>query len=149
MNVIPTGLALGAEIANIDLSKEVSAADRDFIVNAYTEHLVLLFRGLIRDERVPICARFALIAGGLYLAMPIDLEALYNGQAVSAGSHFFATSVFGLARVNPGGTLDAGFKGGKFFFKLPALPGVDAETKFKDPNGVVFDVAEHDWQTKE
>jgi catechol 2,3-dioxygenase-like lactoylglutathione lyase family enzyme len=41
-------------------------------------------------------------------------------------------------------------KGGKFFFKLPALPGVDAETKFKDPNGVVFDVAEHDWrQAKE
>jgi uncharacterized delta-60 repeat protein len=32
-----------------------------------------------------------------------------NGQAVTAGSHFLATSVFGLARVNPDGTLDAGF----------------------------------------
>ena len=38
MNVIPTGLALGAEITGIDLSKEVSAAEREFIVNAYTEH---------------------------------------------------------------------------------------------------------------
>ena len=36
--------------------------------------------------------------------------------------------------------------GGRFFMKLPeGYPGVDAETKFKDPNGVVFDVAEHDW----
>jgi uncharacterized delta-60 repeat protein len=32
-----------------------------------------------------------------------------NGQALVAGSHFLATSVFGLARVNSGGTLDAGF----------------------------------------
>ncbi len=36
--------------------------------------------------------------------------------------------------------------GVKFFFKLPALPGVDAETKFRDPNGIVFDIAEHDWR---
>ena len=45
MNVIPTGRALGAEITGIDLSKEVSAAEREFIVNAYTAHQVLLFRG--------------------------------------------------------------------------------------------------------
>ena len=45
MNVIPTSPALGAEITGIDLSKEVSTADREFIVNAYTKHLVLLFRG--------------------------------------------------------------------------------------------------------
>lgn len=36
--------------------------------------------------------------------------------------------------------------GGRFFMELPGdYPGVEAETKFKDPNGVVFDVAEHDW----
>jgi taurine dioxygenase len=46
MNVIPTGRALGAEIAGIDLSQEISAAQREFIVDAYTKHLVLLFRGL-------------------------------------------------------------------------------------------------------
>jgi taurine dioxygenase len=45
MNVIPTGRALGAEITGIDLSKDISAAQREFIVDAYTKHLVLLFRG--------------------------------------------------------------------------------------------------------
>jgi taurine dioxygenase len=45
MKVIPTGRALGAEITGIDLSKDVSAAQREFIVNAYIENLVLLFRG--------------------------------------------------------------------------------------------------------
>src|SRR5918992_875824 len=45
MDVIPTGRALGAEIIGIDLSKDVSAAQREFIFNAYSEHLVLLFRG--------------------------------------------------------------------------------------------------------
>jgi taurine dioxygenase len=45
MDVIPTGRALGAEITGIDLSKDVSAAQREFIFDAYTKHLVLLFRG--------------------------------------------------------------------------------------------------------
>jgi catechol 2,3-dioxygenase-like lactoylglutathione lyase family enzyme len=36
--------------------------------------------------------------------------------------------------------------GGEFFMELPNYPGVDAEKKFKDPNGIVFDVAEHDWR---
>jgi hypothetical protein len=35
-----------------------------------------------------------------------------NGQAVADGAHFFGTSLFGLARVNPDGTLDADFGGG-------------------------------------
>jgi catechol 2,3-dioxygenase-like lactoylglutathione lyase family enzyme len=36
--------------------------------------------------------------------------------------------------------------GGEFFMQIPDdLPGVDAETKYKDPNGVVFDIADHDW----
>jgi taurine dioxygenase len=45
MNVIPTGRALGAEITGIDLSKDVSAQQREFIFNAYVDNLVLLFRG--------------------------------------------------------------------------------------------------------
>jgi uncharacterized delta-60 repeat protein len=32
-----------------------------------------------------------------------------NGQAVAGGAHFLSTSPFGLARVNPDGTLDTGF----------------------------------------
>ena len=33
--------------------------------------------------------------------------------------------------------------GGEFFMQLPNYPGVDAEKKFKDINGIVFDVSEH------
>ena len=36
--------------------------------------------------------------------------------------------------------------GGEFFMESPEYPGVDAETKFKDVNGVVFDVSEHNWR---
>ena len=36
--------------------------------------------------------------------------------------------------------------GGEFFMQLPSYPGVDAEKKFKDLNGIVFDVSEHDWR---
>jgi catechol 2,3-dioxygenase-like lactoylglutathione lyase family enzyme len=40
--------------------------------------------------------------------------------------------------------------GGEFFMELPRYPGVDAERKYKDINGIVFDVSEHDWrQAKE
>ena len=36
--------------------------------------------------------------------------------------------------------------GGSFFMELPDdIPGVDAETKYKDLNGLVFDVSDHDW----
>jgi hypothetical protein len=35
--------------------------------------------------------------------------------------------------------------GGEFFMQLEAHPGVDAEKKYKDVNGVVFDVSAHDW----
>jgi len=36
--------------------------------------------------------------------------------------------------------------GGTYFMELPEYPGVDAETKFKDVNGVVFDVSDHNWR---
>lgn len=45
MEIIPTGGPLGAEVAGIDLAKDVSDADRDAIFNAYIDNLVLLFRG--------------------------------------------------------------------------------------------------------
>ena len=35
--------------------------------------------------------------------------------------------------------------GGEFFMELPSYPGVDAETKYRDVHGVVFDLSEHDW----
>jgi uncharacterized membrane protein YkvA (DUF1232 family) len=42
-------------------------------VAAFLPNLVLLFRGLAADERVPRRAKAALILGAIYLAMPIDL----------------------------------------------------------------------------
>ena len=35
--------------------------------------------------------------------------------------------------------------GGEFFMQLPRYPGVDAERKFKDADGIVFDITEHGW----
>jgi uncharacterized delta-60 repeat protein len=43
-------------------------------------------------------------------ALAVAVQA--NGQAVVGGAHFFSTSLFGLGRVNPDGTLDAGFGNG-------------------------------------
>lgn len=42
-------------------------------VAAFLPNLVLLFRGLATDPRVPRRAKVALVVGGIYLAMPIDL----------------------------------------------------------------------------
>ncbi len=35
--------------------------------------------------------------------------------------------------------------GGKYMGVSPGPPGVNAEHKFRDPHGVVFDVSEHGW----
>ena len=35
--------------------------------------------------------------------------------------------------------------GGKYLGVSPGPPGVNAEHKFRDPHGVVFDVSEHGW----
>jgi uncharacterized delta-60 repeat protein len=43
-------------------------------------------------------------------ALAVAVQA--NGQAVAGGAHFLSTSPFGLARVNPDGTLDTGFGSG-------------------------------------
>ena len=42
-------------------------------LSTFIPNLAALFVGLGRDDRVPRRAKLALIAGGLYLAMPIDL----------------------------------------------------------------------------
>lgn len=58
-----------------------------------------------------------------------------------AGLHHFGVLVDDVQKARE--TIEA--NGGRFFLKLPQYPGVDAEEKFKDPNGIVFDVAAHDW----
>jgi uncharacterized membrane protein YkvA (DUF1232 family) len=42
-------------------------------IAAFLPNLLALFRGLLGDDRVPRRAKIALVAGGLYLAMPLDL----------------------------------------------------------------------------
>ncbi len=39
--------------------------------------------------------------------------------------------------------------GGEYFTTLPdGIPGLQAEVKYRDLNGIVVDVAEHPWQTE-
>ncbi len=45
LTVTPTGAALGADVSGVDLSRPLSRADYDAIVQAYRDHLVLRFRG--------------------------------------------------------------------------------------------------------
>lgn len=58
-----------------------------------------------------------------------------------AGLHHFGFVVDDLEKTRA--AIEAA--GGSFFMTLPAYPGVDAESKFRDVNGVIFDVSEHDW----
>ncbi len=38
--------------------------------------------------------------------------------------------------------------GGTYYTRLPdGIPGLQAETKYKDPNGLVFDISSHGWST--
>ncbi len=45
IEIAPSGRALGAEVRGVDLSKPLDGATRDALEAAWTEHLVLLFRG--------------------------------------------------------------------------------------------------------
>ena len=59
LKVIPTGAALGAEIAGVDL-RAISDAEFDAIYRAWIDHLVLLFRGqsLGDDNLIAFSLRF-------------------------------------------------------------------------------------------
>ena len=50
VSVRPTGTALGADIEGIDLAQELSAATVDAIKQAWSDHLVLRFRGQRLDD---------------------------------------------------------------------------------------------------
>ena len=75
------------------------------------------------------------------LAFPEGTEGRINGPDW-AGLHHFGFVVDDAAAT----ARKIEQSGGRFFMQLPDnYPGVDAETKFKDPLGIVFDVSEHDW----
>ena len=50
VSVRPTGTVLGADIEGIDLAQELSAATVDAIKQAWSDHLVLRFRGQQLDD---------------------------------------------------------------------------------------------------
>lgn len=64
-----------------------------------------------------------------------------NGQIVFGGSHFFATSVFGLARVNSNGNIDPPFgTGGVVTTDFQGDDGID--TLLTQPNGDIVAVGD-------
>ena len=62
-------------------------------VAAFVPNLVLLFRGLATDPRVPRRAKVALVVGGVYLAMPIDLVPDFIPIAGQADDAIIAAAV--------------------------------------------------------
>lgn len=97
----------------------------------------------VAQATAPIGDAISLSDGVMNLTLlnfPVGAKGMINGPGW-AGLHHFGFVV---------DSLDESMKkveaeGGKFFMKLPPFPGVDAETKYKDPNGVAFDMSEHDW----
>lgn len=62
-------------------------------LSTFIPNLAALFVGLSRDHRVPRRAKVALIAGGLYLAMPIDLVPDFIPVAGQADDAIVAAAV--------------------------------------------------------
>lgn len=69
-------------------------------LSTFVPNLAALFVGLGRDERVPRRAKVALIAGGLYLAMPIDLVPDFIPVAGQADDAIVAAAVLRFVLVS-------------------------------------------------
>ena len=54
MEIIPKKAALGAEVFGIDATKPISVANKQALMDAWHEHLVLLFRGQDLDAQQQI-----------------------------------------------------------------------------------------------
>ena len=62
-------------------------------ITAFLPNMVVLFRGLATDPRVPRKAKAALVIGGLYLAFPIDLVPDFIPIAGQADDAIIAAAV--------------------------------------------------------
>lgn len=81
VKVISSGKALSADIEGIDLSKALDASTRTTIVQAWSEHLVLRFRGQKLSD--PDLERFSAMLG------PLDKAPTYSkGVRTDVGSDF-------------------------------------------------------------
>jgi taurine dioxygenase len=78
IQVIPTGAALGAEIRGVDISKPLSAKDRDAIRAAWLKNLILLFRDQSLDD--PALMAFARNFGALEHAPSNENSAKFGGD---------------------------------------------------------------------
>ena len=99
----------------------------------------------VGDAKSPIGNAISLSDGIMNLTLlnfPDGKGGMINGHDW-AGLHHFGFVVRDKKEVNK----KIEKAGGQFFMELPAYPGVDAETKYKDINGVVFDVSDHTWRT--
>ena len=63
IEIIPTGKALGAEVRGVDLSRPLNPSNIQAVLDAWSGHLVLLFRGQFISD--PELIRFSRIFGDL------------------------------------------------------------------------------------
>ena len=97
----------------------------------------------VAKTNAPIGDAISLSDGVMNLTLlnfPEGAKGMINGSTW-AGLHHFGFVVDDLEASKK----QVKSEGGKYFMTLPPFPGVDAETKYKDPNGVVFDMSEHEW----
>ena len=81
-------------------------------------------------------------AGLVALSSPgIDPLALYS---TPAAEHVFSMREY-LGRLPPAFEVAIEAPGGSYFFSMGDPSRKNAEFKFKDPEGVVFDISKHGW----
>lgn len=97
LEVVPTGGPLGAEIRGIDLAEPVSAATRQVLVDAWTDHLVLLFRDQELSE-----AQF-LAAAGIFGGSQLSVSRVRPGAEAEAHSKASAPEICVLHNLGPDG----------------------------------------------
>ena len=97
IEVVPTGKALGAEIRGADLSCPLDSSDIHAVLDAWFQHLVLLFHGQFISD--PEFIRFSRIFGDLdpcppnalgkqhsaeHLELAIVSNAMVNGEPLGS-----------------------------------------------------------------
>jgi taurine dioxygenase len=80
IEVIPSGAALGADVRGVDISRPISAADRDSILDAWHRHLVLRFRGKVLTD--PQLLALARNFGELQFAPSNEVSDKFGGDHV-------------------------------------------------------------------
>jgi predicted enzyme related to lactoylglutathione lyase len=99
----------------------------------------------------------SVLASGVYLSDGEINIALLNyktddmsGMAAAGGKDFVGTHHFGFQVDDAEAIKDKiSAHGGQFFMDLPALKDtLYYEEKYRDPEGVIFDVSQHGWVTK-